>query len=117
MKSLEITSKIRVKNSSDFSLIKKRSKLYASKEKYAIPISYEGFFAYYHNNPSVKSPKESKKNTIPFEVKNPSYLTAITDLTLSQKEVNEKAISDIKRDVYVKEAFEIVTELIEINNH
>ena len=87
-------------------------------ESYKFPLDYQSFVKYYDEYLDVdKQETKPKANTQgPYIVNNPAYLIEIAEMTDPKKKINEEVIRGIRDDMYIQEAYQILTDLIDITN-
>lgn len=116
IKELQHRSELRVNSDSAFILIKDMSlKLSKHQSQYAVPLKYESFKEFYDST-NFEEIDEIETNKAVFSVKNPSYIEAIINMTGSKNMINENAMLDIKKDIYINETFQVINDLIELSN-
>lgn len=108
--SIKAKSAFRLAKSERFINIEKESKEYqAQKSEFIIPLSFDLFKVDWLKDHEMKM----EKTTSEFEVKNPNYGIVKNDGNFSSGEKNQFAIQNIKKDVYIEEAFFILNDLIQ----
>ena len=82
-------------------------------KQYSIPLAYDLFKEYYFSIQLFQNYEEIPQSDGElFLVKNPSYMTGISDFKDSDKEINENVMVNIGGDVYIKESYQIINDLI-----
>ena len=116
IKKLRASSEHRVNNDSAFIYIKKMSKLLSEQQKqYSIPLKYESFKAYYNSSSLINEYEKSfREEKTMFLVTNPSYMKGISSITDSKMEINDNAMKQIQKDIYIKEAYNVINDLIDL---
>lgn len=110
LQKLSELSAARITQNSDFNEVKTASKaLAASYRKMAIPLSIDGYSKFYY----AETTKGQPKTTTAYQVKNPSYFNNSAVLTDSTK--NKTVTNEISRDIYIGEAYDIINDLIKLN--
>ena len=111
---LQTNSENRIKNDSPFNTINEMGiSLGEILKQYSIPLAYDLFKEYYFSIQLFQNYEEIPQSDGElFLVKNPSYMTGISDFKDSDKEINEDVMVNIGGDVYIKESYQIINDLI-----
>jgi len=106
-------SEIRVKADLAFSAIEKRSvELAEEEDEITISLNLKVFRDYYFSDEEEENEElRTEKNTF-FTVKNPSYMKGISSINDSGEEVNKYIMLDIENSNYIKEAYNIIFDLL-----
>jgi carboxyl-terminal processing protease len=113
---LRILSQQRIGNSDVFNGIQEYATSDSKTDFICVPLEMEDFMNYYKNKSSEYPKEEYTDSVAVFQVNNPKYLQGYSSVIDSNKVVNESVINDIKSDVYIKEAYLVLNDLIEIQN-
>lgn len=108
---LKKLSEQRLKNDTNFiNILKNSEKISRQQNKYTFPLNFDKF------RNLLKDESTNEKNRISnseilFKVKNPSYIKGTSSVENSKIEINENTMTEIKQDVYIKEAYQILNDL------
>lgn len=116
---LKIKSEERIKNDSSFIYIKKAGKeILKNQKRLSIPLKFEAYknfqstFSYYELFDHIQI-----KNDSLFIVENPSYIRGISSADNSEEEINKYVMDQINRDPFIKEAYNILKDYIDITKY
>ena len=114
---LQAQSQARLAKNETFNKI--RESMEAAMEEgllFAIPLSFEAFRDYFTSVTGDDPLPESEEKDV-FSVKNPSYMEGISNFNNSKEEVNQQAMKEIREDVYIRESFFILNDLIHLQSN
>ncbi|MBL4752571.1 MAG: carboxy terminal-processing peptidase [Flavobacteriales bacterium] len=111
---LKAKSQIRVDGNAKFDQVKSIAITVAEMEtSYTMPLEFNAFMA----NREERSHRHEELATVadaPFSVNNPSYMKGISSFSDSNLEINEELMKSIKNDLYIRESFLIINDLLSL---
>lgn len=111
IKELQALSKKYVRNDTTFSIIKQRSNFLSEKNtNYSIPLNQQKFNSLFQQDNLFEIPDAN----VPFSVENPSYLKGMSSVHDATKEIYEDNMNEIQRDIYIKQAYLIMRDYINL---
>lgn len=111
---LQLRSGQRVASDSTFALITDMGQRLAKiHEQHIIPLDQKSFTTYLATSPyTYQEPSVGKVHE--WLVQNLSFLEGISSVTDAEKEINQQAMTNIKKDVYIYEAYCIMADFIDL---
>lgn len=112
---LKSLSSQRIKVDSSFILIEKNNAKYSDKMEFKIPLELNEFEAYFNLQEKERENEIFSDNNI-YEIKKPSSLVDLNQLQNPDNEFEENKRNSIKKDIYIKEAYNILNDWINLIN-
>ena len=112
---LKKLSQTRIKNDTNFSDVIKYSENIAKQQnKFTIPLQFDKFKKFFNSESNETENTTKISNNDLYKVKNQNYIKGISSIYNSSVEINEDAMKQIYDDIYIKESYQILNDLMTI---
>jgi len=105
----------RIEVDSSFIFIENNNAKYSNKMEFKIPLELNEFEEYYNLQEKERETKIVSENDL-YKIKKPSSLIILNELQDPDNEFEENRKNNIKKDIYIKEAYNILNDWIKLIN-